>query len=112
MTQAALAEYMATSGNDYAFLDVAFEEQADRPARLSPAQLHAHSLQRCRALTPCQPIGRLLFELYSSKLPKTCANFVKLCTGKKGGQSGPLRGAFAGWPKGAGLAQAQAASCR
>lgn len=54
VAEAALAEYMATSGNDYAFLDVDFDGQ---------------------------PIGRMLFELYSSKLPKTCANFLKLCTG-------------------------------
>ena len=30
------------------------------------------------------PVGRLLFELHSDVLPKTCANFTQLCTGAKG----------------------------
>ena len=30
------------------------------------------------------PVGRLLFELHSDVLPKTCANFKQLCTGAKG----------------------------
>ena len=29
-------------------------------------------------------IGRLVFELYKHLCPKTCANFVALCTGEKG----------------------------
>ena len=29
-------------------------------------------------------IGRLVFELYKDLCPKTCANFVALCTGEKG----------------------------
>nr|XP_013003981.1 peptidyl-prolyl cis-trans isomerase-like 6 isoform X2 [Cavia porcellus]XP_023419226.1 peptidyl-prolyl cis-trans isomerase-like 6 isoform X2 [Cavia porcellus] len=30
------------------------------------------------------PIGRLIFELYCDKCPKTCKNFQTLCTGKAG----------------------------
>jgi cyclophilin family peptidyl-prolyl cis-trans isomerase len=48
------AGYLATSGNQYAFLDIAVDEEH---------------------------VGRLLFELYATKLPKTCANFMQLCTG-------------------------------
>lgn len=48
------AHYLATSGNQYAFMDIAVDGQQ---------------------------IGRLLFELFATKLPKTCANFLQLCTG-------------------------------
>ena len=48
------AHYLATSGNQYAFMDIAVDGQQ---------------------------VGRLLFELFATKLPKTCANFLQLCTG-------------------------------
>jgi len=48
------AHYLATSGNQYAFMDIAVDGQH---------------------------VGRLLFELFATKLPKTCANFLQLCTG-------------------------------
>ena len=48
------AAYLATSGNEYAFMDIAVDGQH---------------------------VGRLLFELFATKLPKTCANFLQLCTG-------------------------------
>ncbi|XP_072178967.1 probable inactive peptidyl-prolyl cis-trans isomerase-like 6 [Diadema setosum] len=31
-----------------------------------------------------EPIGRLLFELYTDRCPKTCENFKALCTGERG----------------------------
>jgi len=31
-----------------------------------------------------QPIGRIIFELYDGKTPKTCQNFRELCTGVNG----------------------------
>jgi len=54
VADAEYATYLATSGNLYAFMDIAVDGQ---------------------------PVGRLLFELYATKLPKTCANFLQLCTG-------------------------------
>lgn len=32
-------------------------------------------------------IGRMVFELFKDLCPKTCANFVALCTGEKGKSS-------------------------
>ena len=52
--ETAYATYLATSGNQYAFLDLEVDGQN---------------------------VGRLLFELYAAKLPKTCENFLRLCTG-------------------------------
>jgi peptidyl-prolyl cis-trans isomerase-like 6 len=31
-----------------------------------------------------EPVGKLVFELYKKKCPKTCSNFKMLCTGEKG----------------------------
>lgn len=36
-------------------------------------------------------IGRLVFELYKDLCPKTCANFVALCTGEQGKSSDGTR---------------------
>ena len=55
------AQYLATSGNQYAFMDIAVDGQQ---------------------------VGRLLFELFATKLPKTCANFLQLCTGGSALSSG------------------------
>ena len=33
-----------------------------------------------------RPAGRLEFELYSDALPRTCENFICLCTGERGGR--------------------------
>ena len=33
-------------------------------------------------------VGRLVFELYRHLCPKTCANFVALCTGERGVSEG------------------------
>ena len=52
--ETAYATYLATSGHQYAFLDLAVDGQN---------------------------VGRMLFELYAAKLPKTCENFLRLCTG-------------------------------
>ncbi|KAM4027622.1 NK-tumor recognition protein isoform 2-T2 [Anomaloglossus baeobatrachus] len=31
-----------------------------------------------------EPIGRIIFQLFSDVCPKTCTNFLRLCTGEKG----------------------------
>ena len=61
MAMEEFAASLATSGKSYAYLDLAMD---DGQGML--------------------PVGRLLFELHSDVLPKTCANFTQLCTGAKG----------------------------
>lgn len=50
-------EHITNPDRDYVFMDVCIEGEL---------------------------IGRLVFELYKHLCPKTCANFVALCTGEKG----------------------------
>uniref|UniRef100_A0A8C5QRB2 Probable inactive peptidyl-prolyl cis-trans isomerase-like 6 n=1 Tax=Leptobrachium leishanense TaxID=445787 RepID=A0A8C5QRB2_9ANUR len=50
-------KYMKAKKNVFVYLDIAVQEK---------------------------PIGRLLFELFSDRCPKTCKNFHSLCTGEAG----------------------------
>uniref|UniRef100_H2Z9J3 PPIase cyclophilin-type domain-containing protein n=1 Tax=Ciona savignyi TaxID=51511 RepID=H2Z9J3_CIOSA len=50
-------DYFLNSDNEFVFMDISIDSEKS---------------------------GRLLFELYSSICPKTCANFRSLCTGEKG----------------------------
>lgn len=53
----AFFEHLSSTGLTYAYLDFALDGEN---------------------------IGRLLFEMFSDLLPKTCTNFLQLCTGEKG----------------------------
>jgi len=61
LAEQAYKRYLNSRNHEYVYMDIAIDDK---------------------------PVGRLLIELFSDSVPKTCENFKELCTGEKGESTG------------------------